>query len=241
MNKDLYIQLLEEHVDDLTTAAKIETVLTSRKNCLIKRLSAELTTMKDLGTAQDELLSKVADTALDCQDDLNDLQADWAESNVVAGTAMWAMAKEISDLKLKHIEQKEELRIGFKKQLEVIKEQNTRECDLNVRLQGIIKELTGKLDTADAGLRQVPMLREQVNEFVKKNENLQEDLETSRKRIAALEADKNGHRSIAKELKKEKYDMGVELEKLKKENAELGSQILDYKEDILNLQGQLGV
>ena len=42
-------------------------------------------------------------------------------------------------------------------------------------------------------------------------------------------------------LRSEKYNSSMELEKLKKENAELGSQILDYKEDILNLQGQLGV
>lgn len=153
--------------------------------------------------------------------DLNDLQADWAEDHSFLVEQHFKLVKDINDLRADWAADHAE----YRKTLETIKEQNTRECDLNVRLQGIIKELTGKLDTADAGLRQVPMLREQVNEFVKKNENLQEDLETSRKRIAALEADKNGHRSIAKELKKEKYDMGVELEKLKKENADLRLEV----------------
>lgn len=66
MNKDLYIQLLEDHVADLTAAMNIDSFITKRKNEKIQCL--------------DELLSKVADTVLDCQDDLNDLQADWAES-----------------------------------------------------------------------------------------------------------------------------------------------------------------
>lgn len=47
--------------------------------------------------------------------DLNDLQADWATDHA------------------DHAE--------YRKTLEVIKEQNTRECDLNVRLQGNIHEL----------------------------------------------------------------------------------------------------
>lgn len=69
--------------------------------------------------------------------DLNDQQADWAESNVVAGTAMLAMATEISRV--------------------------TEERD---RFRGIIRE-----------------------------------------------------------LKKENYDMGMELEKLKKENADLRLEV----------------
>ncbi|URN85182.1 hypothetical protein [Acetobacterium wieringae] len=163
MNKDLYIQLLEEHVDDLTTAAKIDTVLTSRKNCLIKRLTADLAKLKDFCTAQDELLSKVADTAMDYQDDL----------------------------------------ITTKKALETVTSQRTMANRFNVEQQGVVARLK------------------------KENEIL------------------NGHnnqcREIIRELKKEKFDMGMELEKLKKENEELGSQILDFKEDILNLQEQLGV
>jgi hypothetical protein len=53
--------------------------------------------------------------------DLNDLQADWAAD---------------------HAE--------YRKTLEVIKEQNTRECDLNVRLQGNIHEL--KKEKYDMGM-----------------------------------------------------------------------------------------
>jgi|GEM_PF-6130569 len=96
MNKDLYIALLEDHVGDLSTAMKIDTVLTSRKTEKIRGLKSELVSSRDWNNAQDELISKIADTAMDYIDDLNDQQADWAESNVVAGTAMLAMAKEIS-------------------------------------------------------------------------------------------------------------------------------------------------
>lgn len=56
----------------------------------------ELVSSRDWNNIQDELISKIADTAMDYIDDLNDQQADWAESNVVAGAAMLAMAKEIS-------------------------------------------------------------------------------------------------------------------------------------------------
>lgn len=96
MNKDLYIALLEEHVDELTTATKIDTVLTSRKTAYMSSLEKQLLSTHGWNNVQDELISKIADTAMDYIDDLNDQQADWAESNVVAGTAMLAMAKEIS-------------------------------------------------------------------------------------------------------------------------------------------------
>lgn len=42
-----------------------------------------------------------------------------------------------------------------------------------------------------------------------------------------------------KELKKEKYDMGMELEKLKKQNAELGAKALDDKEIKANLLNEV--
>lgn len=65
MNKDLYIVLLEEHVDDLTTAAKIDTVLSFQKTEKIRELKSELVSMNDWNKAQDELISKIADTAMD--------------------------------------------------------------------------------------------------------------------------------------------------------------------------------
>lgn len=116
MNKDLYIQLLEEHVDDLTTAAKIDTVLSLRKTEKLKEFKSELASVSDWNKAQEELISKIADTAMDYQEELN-------------------------ELKIKHIEETQELRAEYLKTLETIKERETRECNENVRLQGKIAGL----------------------------------------------------------------------------------------------------
>jgi phage-related minor tail protein len=144
MNKDLYIQLLEEHVDDLTTAAKIDTVLSLRKTEKIRDLKSELASVQDWNKAQDELISKIADTAMDCIDDLNDAQADWAAD---------------------HTE--------YRRTLETIKGQNTRECDLNVRLQGKIAEL-----------------EKEKAQLAKKNQCLLEDIKAYGKALAVKEGNK---------------------------------------------------
>lgn len=119
MNKDLYIQLLEEHVADLSAAMNIDTLLAERKNERIKKLIAVLTEAKDRNKIKDELISKIADTVLDCQDDLNDLQAGWAESNVSARNA-----------------------------LSTVVGQRTSANNENVRLQGKISDLEKNLATA---------------------------------------------------------------------------------------------
>jgi uncharacterized protein (DUF849 family) len=137
MNKDLYIALLEEHVDDLTTAMKIDTVLTSRKTAYMRNLENQLASVSDWNKSQDELISKIADTAMDYIADLNDLQADYAKSNAVARAAMRELVQEIDDLQADMAADHAE----YRKTLEVIKEQNTRECDLNVRLQSKIAGL----------------------------------------------------------------------------------------------------
>lgn len=144
MNKDLYIKLLEEHVDDLTTAAKIDIVLTERKTIRMRNLEAQLLSLRDWNKAQDELISKIADTAMDCIDDLNDAQADWAAD---------------------HTE--------YRRTLETIKGQNTRECDLNVRLQGKIAEL-----------------EKEKAQLSKKNQCLLEDIKAFGKALGVKEENK---------------------------------------------------
>nr|WP_320026866.1 hypothetical protein [uncultured Acetobacterium sp.] len=42
MNKDLYIELLEEHVNDLTTASKIDAVLSLLKTEKIRDLKSDI-------------------------------------------------------------------------------------------------------------------------------------------------------------------------------------------------------
>lgn len=124
MNKDNYIRLLEKENQEY-----FEKAIKTMKDCCcyeIPELNGEI----------NELL-----------DDLNDLQADWAERNVVTKDALWgnvrlqaaidASVQEINDLQADwatdHIE--------CRKTLEYLKSQNTRECDLNVRLQGKIAGL----------------------------------------------------------------------------------------------------
>ena len=66
MNKDNYIRLLEKENQEY-----FERAIDTMRNCCCHEIP-------------------------ELNEDLNDLQADWAESNVVAGTAMLAMATEIS-------------------------------------------------------------------------------------------------------------------------------------------------
>lgn len=119
--------------------------------------------------------------------DLNDLQADWAKSNVVFRAAMREMVQEIDDL----------------------------QADWAADHAAIIKQHKADCSLLDMTLQ----------EFVRD--------------IEVLTRHRDRFHGIIKELKKEKYDMGMELEKLKKENAELGSQILDYKEIKANLLNEV--
>lgn len=121
MNKDLYIELLEEHVGDLTTEMKIDTVLSLRKTEKIKGLKCELASVSDWNKAQDELISKIADTAMDYQDDITDLHADFAEM---------------------HNEYKGKLMLSI--------ERNTRANDENIRLQGKIVKLEKRIRGLEA-------------------------------------------------------------------------------------------
>lgn len=180
MNKDLYIALLEEHVDDLSTAMKIDTVLSLRKTEKIKGLKSELASASDWNKAQDELISKIADTAMDYQaelnelsnltldlaKDINDLQADWADDRIDC-------IEESDKIQINYVGQVDELRCDFMKTLETIKEQNTRECDLNVRLQG-----------------KIAILEKEKAQLTKKNECLLEDIKTYGKALAAKEENK---------------------------------------------------
>lgn len=70
-------------------------------------------------------------------DELNDLQADWAESNVVAGTAMLAMVQDINDLQADMAAD----HADYREQVIKLVTQRTRESDLAVRLQSRIAEL----------------------------------------------------------------------------------------------------
>ncbi len=86
--------------------------------------------------------------------DLNDLQADWAESNVVAGTAMLTMATEISRV--------------------------TEERD---RFRGIIREL--KKEKYDMGM-ELEKLKKQNEKLKKQNGNLIAGIETAQKRLNGM-------------------------------------------------------
>ncbi len=86
--------------------------------------------------------------------DTNDLQADWAESNVVAGTAMLTMATEISRV--------------------------TEERD---RFRGIIREL--KKEKYDMGM-ELEKLKKQNEKLKKQNGNLIAGIETAQKRLNGM-------------------------------------------------------
>lgn len=187
MNKDLYIALLEEHVDDLTTAMKIDTVLSLRKTEKIKEFKSELASVRDWNKAQEELISKIADTAMDYQDYLEDLQADWADDRIDC-------IEESDKIQINYVGQVDELRRDFTKTLETIKERETRECDLNMRLQGKIAELeadnsrlrsvTSDLEILNHDMRiELEKLKKQNETLKKQSENLIEDLETAQKRL----------------------------------------------------------
>jgi chromosome segregation ATPase len=226
MNKDLCIQLLEEHVDDLNTAAKIDTVLTSRKTAKIKELQVihgtDTTMAKGRIKELEDDNSFLVEKHFELVKDINDLRADWAIDHIDC-------IEELNKIQINYVGQVDELRRDFMKTLETIKERETRECAENVRLQGKIAKLQDKIVELESKLQIERTIAknysDEVTRLVKKNENLQEDLETAGKRITGLEADKNGHRSIANVLKKENYDMGMELKKLKKENADLRLEV----------------
>lgn len=63
----------------------------------------------------------------------------------------------------------------------------------------------------------------------KKNENLQEDLETAGKRITGLEADNARLRSVTSDLEILNRDMSVELEKINKEKEKLQAEFYRLK------------
>lgn len=165
MNKDLYIQLLEEHVDDLTTAMKIDMVLTERKTIRMRNLEAQLLSLRDWNKAQDELISKIADTAMDYQDDLNDLRADWAIDHIDLAKIIkgYEADQALSDMTLQE----------FERDIESLTEERDR-------FRGIIREL--KKEKYDMGM-ELEKLKKQNETLKKQNENLIEDLETSRKRL----------------------------------------------------------
>lgn len=150
MNKDLYIALLEDRVDDLTTAAKIDTVLSLRKIDKIRGLKSDLASVQDWNKAQVWLISCIADTAMDYQEELN-------------------------ELKIKHTEETQELRAEYLKTLETIKERETRECNENVRLQSKIAELEKETAIEKELKREVAQLTKQNGELQKQlNEAVRE-------------------------------------------------------------------
>lgn len=162
MNKDLYIALLEEHVDDLSTAMKIDTVLSLRKTEKIRSLKSELASVSDWNKAQDELISKIADTAMDYQDDINDLQYEWAKDHdkvIKQHDADCAL----SDMTLQE----------FERDIESLTEERDR-------FRRIIREL--KKENCSMGM-EFEKLKKQNETLKNQNENLIEDLETSRKRL----------------------------------------------------------
>lgn len=135
MNKDNYIRLLEKENQEY-----FEKVMKTMKDCCCHEIP-------ELNGEINELL-----------DDLNDLRADWAESNVVAGTAMWGMAKDIARL--------------------------TEERD---RFRGNIREL--KKEKYDMGM-ELEKLKKQNKNLKMYSENFIEDLETARARIKEMEENK---------------------------------------------------
>ncbi|PKM74780.1 MAG: hypothetical protein CVU92_04720 [Firmicutes bacterium HGW-Firmicutes-17] len=178
--------------------------------------------------------------------DMNDLQADWAESNVVAGTAMWGMAQDIDDLQADMAADHTE----YRNTLETIKERETRECAENVRLQGKIAKLQDKIVELESNLQIERTIAknysDEVTRLVKKNENLQEDLETAGKRITGLEADNtrlgnkiislNGNiecnNKIIDRTYKERNDLAERVERMGADNIRLRSVTSDL--EILN-------
>jgi predicted nucleic acid-binding Zn-ribbon protein len=172
MNKDLYIALLEEHVDELTTAAKIDTVLTERKTIRMRNLEAQLLSLRDWNKAQDELISKIADTAMDYQDDLNEL------SNLTID-----LAKDLNDFA----------------------------ADWAIDRIDLVKVIKGY--EADQALSDMTL------------QEFERDIES-------LTGESARFRGIIKKLKKEKYDMGMELEKLKKQNENLNEDLVTAEKRI---------
>ena len=91
------IKLLQEENNELVKDMNdLQADCAKRIETMMVDCTKELVSSRDWNSVQDELISKITDTAMDYLDDIDDLQADWAESNVVAGTAMLAMATEIS-------------------------------------------------------------------------------------------------------------------------------------------------
>lgn len=90
--------------------------------------------------------------------DINDLQADWALDYKDA----------LNELKIKHIEETQELRQSYLKTLEIMSAKHTRANDENVRLRGKIAELEAdneKLtDERDRSRNTNRLLRENLDE-----------------------------------------------------------------------------
>lgn len=121
MNKDNYIRLLEKENQEY-----FEKAIKTMKDCCCHEIP-------ELNGEINELL-----------DDLNDLRADWAADYALytkevrrAYRKSDELIRDIRDLQADWATDHAE----YRKTLEVIKEQNTRECDLNVRLQGKIAGL----------------------------------------------------------------------------------------------------
>lgn len=171
MNKELYIELLEEHVDDLKTAAKIDTVLTERKIIRLRNLETQLLSLVSRIRTQDELVSKIADTAMDYQDDLEDLQADWADDRIDC-------IEESDKIQINYVGQVDELRCDFMKTLETLKERNTRANDEIVLLRSKGTEIDKEL-------------KREVFQLNKQNDDLHKQLNDAVREIAKLHGDKS--------------------------------------------------
>lgn len=172
MNKDLYIKLLEKHVEDLEAVSQIATRVTKRMCGEVGKLEAKLVSVRGRNAVQDELISKVADTAMDYQGDIDDLRADWAEDHavLVGEIKNQDVSLNFSDMTLQE----------FERDIKVL----TRHRD---RFHGIIKEL--KKEKYDIGMELAKMKKQ--NESLKmQNENLIEDIETARGRIEEMEENK---------------------------------------------------